>query len=149
MIKIKNPSLFLFSLLILLFTYNLTFAAGSIPRSLSNSDAGVFIISPLDNAVVSSPIEVVFGVKNMTISPAGIKKDLSGHHHLIIDIDTLPSLSKPIPSDKNHIHFGKGQTSTLIDLNSGTHTLQLIFADYAHIPHDKPLISKRITITVE
>ncbi|MBT6223888.1 MAG: rod shape-determining protein RodA, partial [Cryomorphaceae bacterium] len=79
MIKIKNPSLFLFSLLILLFTYNLTFAAGSIPRSLSNSDAGVFIISPLDNAVVSSPIEVVFGVKNMTISPAGIKKDLSGH----------------------------------------------------------------------
>ena len=66
-----------------------------------------------------------------------------------IDTDILPSLSKPIPSDKKHLHFGKGQTRAFIDLKSGTHTLQLIFGDYMHIPHDKPLISKKITLTVE
>ena len=85
----------------------------------------------------------------MTVSPAGIKKKLSGHHHLLIDVKTLPDLTKPIPSDKNHIHFGKGQKSTIINLESGAHTLQLLFADYLHIPHDKPLISKNITIMVE
>ena len=132
-----------------LFPYGLVYTAGALPKSLSNDNAEVFIVSPLNEAVVSNPVKIVFGVKNMHVSPAGIKKKLSGHHHLIIDVDTLPDLSRPIPSDKNHIHFGKGQTNTHVNLENGTHTIQLLFADYLHIPHDKPLISKKITITVE
>ena len=109
----------------------------------------VYFISPQDGVSLTSPIKVIFGIENFNISPAGIDKCNAGHHHLIIDTDILPSLSKPIPSDKKHLHFGKGQTRTFIDLKSGTHTLQLIFGDYMHVPHHKPLVSKKITITVE
>ena len=138
-----------FLLCLLLLPYQLVNSAGGLSKSLSNPDAEVFIISPLNKEIVSSPVEIIFGITNMTVAPAGIKKELSGHHHLIIDTDVLPNLSRPIPSNEKYLHFGKGQTRTLIDLKSGTHTLQLIFGDYVHIPHDKPLISKKITITVE
>jgi len=141
----------LFTLLpcFLLLPYQSVNSAGGLSKSLSNSNAEVFIISPLDKEMVSSPVEIIFGITNMTVAPAGIKKELSGHHHLIIDTNILPNLSRPIPSNEKHLHFGKGQTRTSIDLKSGTHTLQLIFGDYVHIPHNKPLISKKITITVE
>ena len=138
-----------FLLCLLLLPYQLVNSAGGLSKSLSNPDAEVFIISPLNKEIVSSPVEIIFGITNMTVAPAGIKKELSGHHHLIIDTNILPNLSRPIPSNEKHLHFGKGQTRTFIDLKSGTHTLQLIFGDYVHIPHDKPLISKKITITVE
>jgi hypothetical protein len=138
-----------FLLCLLLLPYQLVNSAGGLSKSLSNPDAEVFIISPLNKAIVSSPVEIIFGITNMTVAPAGIKKELSGHHHLVIDTDVLPNLSRPIPSNEKHLHFGKGQTRAFIDLKSGTHTLQLIFGDYVHIPHDKPLISKKITITVE
>ena len=138
-----------FLLCLLLLPYQLVNSAGGLSKSLSNPDAEVFIISPLNKEIVSSPVEIIFGITNMTIAPAGIKKELSGHHHLVIDTDVLPNLSRPIPSNEKHLHFGKGQTRTFIDLKSGTHTLQLIFGDYVHIPHNKPLISKKITITVE
>ena len=138
-----------FLLCLLLLPYQLVNSAGGLSKSLSNPDAEVFIISPLNKEIVSSPVEIIFGITNMTIAPAGIKKELSGHHHLVIDTDILPNLSRPIPSNEKHLHYGKGQTRTFIDLKSGTHTLQLIFGDYVHIPHDKPLISKKITITVE
>ena len=138
-----------FLLCLLLLPYQLVNSAGGLSKSLSNPDAEVFIISPLNKEIVSSPVEIIFGITNMTVAPAGIKKELSGHHHLVIDTDVLPNLSRPIPSNEKHLHFGKGQTRTSIDLKSGTHTLQLIFGDYVHIPHDKPLISKKITITVE
>ena len=138
-----------FLLCLLLLPYQLVNSAGGLSKSLSNPDAEVFIISPLNKEIVSSPVEIIFGITNMTVAPAGIKKELSGHHHLIIDTNILPNLSRPIPSNEKYLHFGKGQTRTFIDLKSGTHTLQLIFGDYVHIPHDKPLISKKITITVE
>ena len=138
-----------FLLCLLLLPYQLVNSAGGLSKSLSNPDAEVFIISPLNKEIVSSPVEIIFGITNMTVAPAGIKKELSGHHHLVIDTDVLPNLSRPIPSNEKYLHFGKGQTRTFIDLKSGTHTLQLIFGDYVHIPHDKPLISKKITITVE
>ena len=138
-----------FLLCLLLLPYQLVNSAGGLSKSLSNPDAEVFIISPLNKAIVSSPVEIIFGITNMTVAPAGIKKELSGHHHLVIDTDVLPNLSRPIPSNEKYLHFGKGQTRAFIDLKSGTHTLQLIFGDYVHIPHDKPLISKKITITVE
>ena len=145
----QKKFIILYLIYFFIFPYELIHAAGALPRSLSNNNSEVFIISPLDGEVVSNPVHIIFGVKNMTVSPAGIKKKLSGHHHLLIDAKTLPDLTKPIPSDKNHIHFGKGQKSTIINLESGAHTLQLLFADYLHIPHDKPLISKNITIMVE
>ncbi len=126
-----------------------SFSAGGVNKSISRDTAKVFIISPIDNAVVENPITVIFGVSDMQISPAGMKKAYSGHHHLLIDVINLPDLMKPIPSDENHIHFGNGQTRTEINLDKGRHTLQLLLGDHLHVPHIKPVISKKISITVK
>lgn len=83
----------------------------------------------------------------MGIAPAGVSKPNTGHHHLIIDADT-PLLDQPIPSDPNHLHFGEGETEVKIALTRGPHTLQLVFADDQHVPHDPPVISERIHVTV-
>lgn len=107
------------------------------------------IISPADQAVVSSPVTVKFGLENMAISPAGVPHENSGHHHLLIDTPLPADMTMPIPSDAKHLHFGKGQTETTIELPPGQHTLQLLVGDYLHRPHAQPVISEKITITVK
>ena len=84
----------------------------------------------------------------MGVAPAGVNKPNTGHHHLIIDAD-VPALDAPIPASDNYKHFGGGQTETTIELAPGKHTLQLIMGDLMHIPHDPPVMSRRITITVK
>ena len=119
-------------------------------RTPSPAGAKVFIISPKDGATVSSPVTVKFGVKGMAVVPAGTKQDNSGHHHLLIDTDVPADLSLPLPSVPDKVvHFGKGQTETTVTLPPGKHTLQLVFADANHIPHNPAVISKKITVTVK
>jgi hypothetical protein len=118
-------------------------------RTPSPAGAEVYIVSPKDGAKVKSPVTVVFGLKGMGIAPAGIKFDNTGHHHLLVDADAPADLSAPLPADEHNLHFGKGQTETSLALKPGKHTLQLLFADSLHTPHDPAVISKKITITVE
>ena len=108
----------------------------------------VYFITPEEGAVLTSPVKVIFGLKNFNISPAGIDKCDAGHHHLIIDAD-LPPLNLPIPADKNYVHFGKGQTEVELELTKGEHTLQLLLGDFRHIPHSPPIYSKKIQIVVD
>ena len=110
--------------------------------------AKVFIISPKDGAEVSSPFEVVFGLQGMGIAPAGINFPNTGHHHLLIDLDELPDLKSGIPADAQHLHFGKGQTQAIIELDPGEHTLQLLLGDWMHVPHETPVVSEKINILV-
>lgn len=117
--------------------------------SAAADGAAVFFIEPADGAVVSSPVNVKFGVTNMEIVPAGTDKEFSGHHHILIDLDTLPDMSLPLPATDQVVHFGGGQTETDLELSPGEHTLQLLLGNYLHIPHDTPVISEKITITVE
>ena len=118
-------------------------------RTSSPAGAEVYIVSPKDGAKVKGPVTVVFGLKGMGIAPAGIKFDNTGHHHLLIDADAPADLSQPLPANEHNVHFGKGQTETTVTLPPGKHTLQLVFADYLHTPHDPALVSKKITVTVE
>ncbi len=118
------------------------------PRTKSPEGASVSITSPASGSEVSSPVKVTFGITGMEVTPAGTDKPNSGHHHLIIDSE-LPSLSNPIPSDDKHMHFGKGQTEVELELLPGEHTLQLILGDHLHVPHDPPVVSEKITITVK
>ncbi len=111
-------------------------------------DKYVYIISPADGEVVYNPVLVKFGLRGMGVAPAGVERENTGHHHLLIDVDKLPDLDKPIPADDHHKHFGKGQTEALIELSPGVHTLQSLFANFAHVPHDPAMISKKITIYV-
>jgi hypothetical protein len=117
-------------------------------RTPSPPGAKVFIISPKNGATVTNPVTVKFGIKGMTLAPAGTKAPNTGHHHLLIDIDPPADLSQPLPATDNIKHFGKAQTETTLTLTPGKHTLQLLLADGNHIPHNPPVISKKITITV-
>ena len=107
----------------------------------------VYIVSPENGALVQSPVEIVFALDGMELAPAGTYATDTGHHHLIID-NELPDLGMPIPSDNNHLHFGKAQDRVLLDLEPGLHTLQLLLGDGSHIPHQQPLISEKIEIRI-
>ena len=120
----------------------------ALPRTTSPEDARVFFISPADGDTVSNPIKVEFGIEGMEVARAGDNRPNSGHHHLLIDTG-LPNLGMPIPADQQHIHFGDGSTSTEITLPAGQHTLRMLLGDHQHIPHDPPVVSEPITITVE
>jgi len=113
----------------------------------SAQNAKVYIISPHDGETVSSPVKIVFGLSGMGVAPAGTDKENTGHHHLIIDGDSLPDFSKPMGPDVKH--FGGGQTETSVTLEPGTHTLQLVLGDKNHVPHNPPLVSEKITIHVK
>ena len=123
-------------------------ALGSFARSPSPAGVVLYIISPADGDTIQGPITIRFGLSKMGVAPAGIQAANTGHHHLLIDT-SVPTLDKPIPNDANHRHFGKGQTETSLELTPGNHTLQLLLGDFTHIPHDPPVLSKQITITVE
>ncbi len=114
----------------------------------SPAGAEVMIVSPKDGDVVTGPVKVVFGIKGMELAPAGTMKDNTGHHHLIIDAE-LPAMDKPVPTDAQHMHFGKAQTEAEVKLAPGKHTLQLVLGDGAHIPHTPAVVSKKITIEVK
>ena len=118
-------------------------------RSPRPDNAKVYIISPKDGDVVDKEFTVVFGLKGMGVAPAGADLPNTGHHHLLIDLEKFPNMNLPIPADDNHKHFGKGQTETTLKLDPGKHTLQLLLGNYLHIPHDKEVISKKITSTVK
>jgi uncharacterized protein DUF4399 len=122
--------------------------AGAQERTSAPSGAEVYIISPKDGAKVKNPVVVQFGLKGMGIAPAGVKFDNTGHHHLLIDAAAPADSSLPLPTTDNIKHFGKGQTETTLTLTPGKHTLQLLVGDLNHVPHNPPVISKKITIKV-
>jgi len=121
--------------------------AADLPRSPAPKDVELYIISPADGATVASPVTVRFGLRGMGVAPAGVAMENTGHHHLLIDA-APPALNMPVPADANHVHFGKGQTEAQVTLAPGKHTLQLLLADHLHIPHDPPVMSLRVTISV-
>ena len=122
-------------------------AAG--PLSHAPTTANLYIITPKDGATVPENFTVRFGLSGMGIAPAGIDKEGTGHHHLLIDVDELPSLTEPLPATAHIKHFGGGQTETTINLPPGEHTLQLLLGNYTHVPHDNPVLSQAIQVTVQ
>lgn len=144
MIRFKSPRALLCTALVLAGAQ-----AFALDQETSPKGAKVSISSPADGAVVENPVKVTFSIENMTLIPAGTKHPDSGHHHLLVDVDKLPPMNQPIPADKQHIHFGKAQTETELTLTPGKHTLQLLLGDHFHRPHNPPVMSKPITITVK
>jgi Domain of unknown function (DUF4399) len=111
-------------------------------------DTVLYFISPSNGATVRGPFDVRFGLKNMGVTHAGDPYPNSGHHHLLIDVDQPLDVKEPIPRDKNHLHFGAGETETRIELPPGDHTLQLVLGDAKHHPFDPPVVSDKISISV-
>ena len=121
--------------------------AQDLPVTPAPEGAAVMIISPKDGDVVDKEFVVQFGLSGMGVAPAGTDNANTGHHHLLIDQTALPPEGKPM--GKPPIHFGKGQTQTILTLEPGKHTLQLILGDMLHIPHNPPIVSELITIEVK
>ena len=124
-------------------------ADAGLPVTPAPGGAAVYIISPANGATVGQEVTVRFGLKGMGVAPAGVAKEHTGHHHLLVDVKELPAAGQPIPNDANHIHFGGGQTETTLKLKPGTHTLQLELGDQNHVPFDPAVVSKKITIHVK
>ncbi|HZE11808.1 MAG TPA: DUF4399 domain-containing protein [Burkholderiales bacterium] len=123
-------------------------ALAQVPKTKSADGAKVYFIEPQDGATVGQEFTVKFGLVGMGVAPVGVDVENTGHHHLLID-DATADMNAPIPADATHVHFGRGQTETKIKLPPGRHTLQLLLGDKNHIPHDKPVMSDKITVTVK
>ena len=122
----------------------------------SPEGARVYFVGLEDGATVSSPVTLRFGLSGMGVAPAEVERENTGHHHLLINRAALgegpfgaEEFQLALPSDENHRHFGAGQTEVTLDLPPGQHTLQLVLGDHGHVPHDPPVVSERITITVK
>ena len=118
-------------------------------RTPSAPGAEVYFVGLKDGARLVNPVTLHFGLKGMGIAPAGIKVDNTGHHHLYIDTDLPADMSQPVPVVENKVmHFGKGQTEVTLTLPPGKHTLQLVLADALHVPHNPPVVSKKMTVVI-
>jgi hypothetical protein len=111
-------------------------------------DAHLYIIYPYDGQRIRGSFPVRFGLRNMGVTRAGDATPNTGHHHLLVDVNEELDPTEPLPTDRQHLHFGTGQTETRLDLPPGRHTLQLILGDAEHKPFKPLLISKKITVTV-
>ncbi|MFN4056705.1 MAG: DUF4399 domain-containing protein [Roseinatronobacter sp.] len=119
-------------------------------RTPAPENAMAYIISPADGATVSNPVTILFGARGIGIAPANVEWPNTGHHHLLINVDTAEiDLDLGLPADDQHRHFGGGQTQVTLELPAGTHTLRLLMGDHNHVPHMPPILSKPVTITVQ
>ena len=133
--------------IVFLILFGIAFLFTQVAIASSSPDgAKLYIISPVNGETVSSPVTVRFGLSGMGVAPAGVDKQNTGHHHLIVD-GSLPEMGKPMGKDVKH--FGGGQTEASIELKPGKHTLQLVLGNHQHIPHNPPVISEKIEIEVK
>jgi hypothetical protein len=119
-------------------------------RKKAPDGARLYFISPENGARSKSPVIARFGLAGMGVAPAGMVKEKTGHHPSLVhtDVKTL-DMSKPLPSSDGVKHFGNGQTEAALDLAPGRHTLQLVLGEENHVPFDPPLMSEKITFTVQ
>lgn len=135
---------------------SLGLATASFAGSPAPEGAEVYFVNLEDGATVPTPVTVIFGLKGMGVAPAGTEKEKTGHHHILINRapfgegpEDAEMMENGLYADDNHVHFGGGQTEMTLELPPGTHTLQLVLGDLNHVPHDPPVASKVISITVE
>ena len=123
--------------------------ANALPVSVAPPEAHAYILSPVDGETVPQTFKVAFGLAGMGVAPAGVEREHTGHHHILIDLDDLPDLTKPLPASAQLKHFGGGQTEAWLTLSPGSHTLQLLLGNHLHLPHNPPVLSRKIQITVK
>ena len=143
-LMLKKLNIYIFSFCFIWGLFSGMVQAGETP---SVEGTRGYFINLKDGQTVKSPFLIQFGLTSqMGIAPALAAWPDTGHHHLIIDAPP-PKPNKAISN--KHIHLNLGQTEYMLELPAGAHTLQSVFGDYTHVPHDPPVMSKVITIKVE
>lgn len=107
----------------------------------------IWLRAPADGAKVSGKVTVVFGLSNYGVAPAGIDFPNAGHFHLLVDTEA-PAPGTVIPTDAQHLHYGKGQIEATIELPRGRHVLRAVLGDFQHRVISTDLVSAPISITV-
>lgn len=120
-----------YGLLAFVMAASLAFAGYAQGAEKKEMKAGVWFIEPKDGAEVTSPVKVVMGMKGMTIKASGKVVKGTGHHHVLLNQGPMRK-GKVIPTDKIHLHYGKGQTEASIKLAPGDYKLTMQFADGLH-----------------
>ncbi|ACL57995.1 DUF4399 domain-containing protein [Methylobacterium nodulans] len=125
-------------------------AAAGAPGQASPAppNAHLYFIAPANGARLRGPVLVQFGLRGMGVTQAGSTAAQAGHHHLLVDSREPVAPGEPIPADKQHLHFGAGQTETNLDLPPGRHRLQLVLGDARHKPFAPLVASRVIEVTV-
>jgi hypothetical protein len=136
-------------LLSLLLLVGISANANAADATASNAGAEAYFISPKNGAHLTGKFTVRFGLTGMGVAPAGVAMPNTGHHHLLVNAVPMPDLSLPLPSSDAVRHFGKGQTETVLELPPGEYTLQLVLGDHLHRPHQPPVMSGTLTVTVD
>ena len=107
----------------------------------------VFFKWPKDGSTVGSPVFIDMGLEGMKIEPAGKVNPGYGHHHILINQKFWPD-GKVIPMSDSTLHYGKGQTDAMIELDPGEYIISLQFADGVHASFGEEM-SASIKINVE
>lgn len=110
----------------------------------------VFFKNLKDGQTVPSKFKVEMGLEGKTLRPAGqdVENKPAGHHHIIINGGAIRE-GDFIPANDTHLHFGKGQAETELDLKKpGTYTLTLQLADGMHRSYGEKF-STTIKVTVK
>lgn len=109
--------------------------------------AKVYFKNLKDGQTVTSPFKVEMGADNIAVDTIGAIKQASGHHHILIGIDSIPA-GTVVPKDSTHIHFGNAQKEAELSLAPGKHKISLQFADGIHRSYGSKL-SATITVNVK
>ena len=111
-------------------------------------EQSVAFFDPLDSTTVTSPFEVVVTAAGLVVEPSGEVNEGAGHFHILVDTNFIPA-GEVIPTDEQHLHYGKGQTTVSVELEPGEHTLRLQFADGLHTALEGDQYRDTITVVVE
>jgi Domain of unknown function (DUF4399) len=122
-------------------------AIGVNAQTTAPAGAQVSIVEPADGATVPTRFKVRFAATGVEVRPAGEMAAGTGHHHLLIDTDSIPA-GESVPFTPKHMHFGKGQTEAEVELAPGTYRLTAQFANGAHQSYGASL-SNAIRVTVK
>jgi hypothetical protein len=128
-------------------TITVTVSAEAVAPPPVTNEPGVHFVKPLDGAVVSPTFEVAMVANGLTVEPAGEIHEGAGHMHILVDTDFVEA-GEVVPFDSDHLHFGKGQLTTVLTLTPGIHVLNLQFANGGHIALDGEQYHDTITVTV-
>lgn len=102
----------------------------------------VYFLEPKDGAELKSPVKFMMKAEGVEVAPAGEVKLNSGHHHILINTDSIPEGMMVPFVEKKTYHFGKAQTEAEINLEKGEYEVELQFANGAHISYGPKLSSK-------
>jgi hypothetical protein len=122
-------------------------AATATAATAIDQTSQLYFRAPLDSAEVPPTFDVVFGLRDYGVAPAGVDLPNTGHFHILINVDS-PAPGETIPADSLHRHYGLGQIETKLTLEPGEYTLRLVLADHLHRVISEALITEPIRVTV-